>query len=621
MQQGEETFRMDGRIPALAVVLATSLLGCAGTAWRNARGEDTISAYHAFLREYPESRFSDQARARLDLARLKKSPTRAGVESFRTKHATPELVAELDPFVEDLEFRHARAIGTPESYRSFLSRYPSGSFSSRAEGNLAYLEHGGFGGDVQALARFAQEHPASDYAAEAARSVSAIQLRNSTGFARVGVVVDIHGMTPGADRLRRVFRDRVAAAYAAAGMSTETFADIEAARASDSPAVLTIRHDEREAGARLEKGTMSEPAIVARTDVTLERAGRASPIWADSFEYRVPLSARRDNVSILFGSGSVGSYWTDPESEFFVPVARWNTEVSARRSHAFAKPAIALDVAGTRAVVLFGDGDFQVFDFGDPEKLVAVAEYRRTRDLSRFEGVRIEGPRVAIFGSDGIELVQLDGEQAQRGARWGRDIVGSVADAEWIADSWLVATNRGLLQLDPGSAGVRALVPRPILGMTRGPGDRVLFTDGTSLFVSSVPKLQAGRVDDELRLGRGFSPQRVRANGETAIVLGAKDAVWVDLRTAPPRVISRINGKDTGRIRDASTIADRLFLIGPRGLQVADSSGERIVDSVDVVARKRIEAAGRHLVMVGEKALQVVDATPFFATAPASGER
>ena len=105
------------------------------------------------------------------------------------------------------------------------------------------------------------------------------------------------------------------------------------------------------------------------------------------------------------------------------------------------------------------------------------------------------------------------------------------------------------------------------------------------------------------------------------MVLGARDAVWLDLRSSTPRVLARLNGKDTGRILDASMIGDQLFLLGPRGLQVADSRGERIVDSVDVVARSRVRAEGRHLVMIGEKSLQVVDATPFVAAPPASGER
>jgi hypothetical protein len=104
----------------------------------------------------------------------------------------------------------------------------------------------------------------------------------------------------------------------------------------------------------------------------------------------------------------------------------------------------------------------------------------------------------------------------------------------------------------------------------------------------------------------------------TAIVLGERDAVWIDVRAAQPRLLSRIGGSEAGRVRDAAVVGNRIFLLGPRGLQVADGSGERIVDSVDVAARDRIDVAGRHLVLVGQKSLQVVDATPFVASVPAS---
>jgi hypothetical protein len=235
-----------------------------------------------------------------------------------------------------------------------------------------------------------------------------------------------------------------------------------------------------------------------------------------------------------------------------------------------------------------------------------------TATLARFEGVRIDRERVAIFGTDGIEIVVLDGEEARRERAWGREKVGTVNDAEVVDGKWLVATTRGLLRLDLESERVETLVPRPIVGMARASGDRLVFTDGVSLYVATPASLQSGSVEGELRLGRGFAPQRIRARDRTAVVIGARDAVWVDV-DATPRVISRINGKETGKILDASTIGDRLFLIGPRGLQVADPRGERIVDSVDVEARRRVEAAGRHLVIVGEKSLQVVDATPFVA--------
>jgi hypothetical protein len=154
-------------------------------------------------------------------------------------------------------------------------------------------------------------------------------------------------------------------------------------------------------------------------------------------------------------------------------------------------------------------------------------------------------------------------------------------------------------------------------------GDRVAFADGVSLYTATWSQLQAGRVGAELRMGRGFNPRSVRAHGDgdSAVVLGARDAIWVDLRANTPRLRSRIGGTESGRVRDAAVVGGRLFLLGPRGLQVADRSGEKIVDSVDVQARTRVDVSGRHLVMIGERSLQVVDATPFLDSAPASPSR
>jgi hypothetical protein len=276
-----------------------------------------------------------------------------------------------------------------------------------------------------------------------------------------------------------------------------------------------------------------------------------------------------------------------------------------------------LDVAGNRAVALFGDGDFQVIELGDPADPELLGEYRRERDLSTFSGVTVQGQRVAVFGSDGVELVTLDGEKARRELAFGRETVGSVVALEFLDGAWLAASNRGLLRLGDAPGKVRVLVARPILGMDRS-GDRIVFTDGVSLYLTTLPLLEAGRVESELRLGRGFNPGRVRATERMAVVLGGRDAALIDLRSSLLRVRSRIGGTESGRVRDAAVIGDRLFLLGSRGLQVVDSEGERIIDSVDVLARTRLDVSGRHLVMIGEKSLQVVDATPFIASTAAS---
>ena len=98
---------------------------------------------------------------------------------------------------------------------------------------------------------------------------------------------------------------------------------------------------------------------MARTEVSLRRAGEGGEIWSDTFEYRAPRSARSSEASILFSAGSLSTYWAELDGEFFVPIARWSTDIAAREPRAFPKPLTAVDVAGDRAVVLFGDGDFQ----------------------------------------------------------------------------------------------------------------------------------------------------------------------------------------------------------------------------------------------------------------------
>jgi len=605
----------------LLVCLCTALAGCAGRAWNAARGEDSVASYHRFLEEHPKSEWAEEARARLELVRIRKRPTTEAFQKFKAKHADSALPDELAPFVEETFFRQARAIGTAQAFEDFLADFPSGGLARRAEGNAAYLRQAGFGGDLDALARFAGEHPESDFAAEAQRSAAAVARRGQSGFWRVGAVVQVSAETPGGDRVGRAFLERARAAYQRAGLHLVRLPDPDRAAEAGVEAVLWIRHDEQAMRSELDAGTVTQPAIVARTEVSLQRLGESEPIWSDAFEFRAPLSARRDDVSVLFSAGAPVSYWSAVDGQFFVPVANWDNQVTIREPQAFARDAVALEVSGSRAVVLFEDGDFELYDLGDPASPVRLGAYDRERDLSRFSGVRLNGSQVAVFGADGLELVRLDGEGTRRELDFGREVVGSPVDALTLGEHWLAATNRGLLELGADGASARTLVRRDIKGMDKM-GDRVVFTDGASLFVSTLPLLRQGRIESELRMGTGFAPARVSVHGRTAVVLGERDAIWVDLRRpAAPRMLSRIGGDESGRVRDAAVIGGRLFLLGPRGLQVVDRSGERIVDSIDVEARERVDASGRHLVMIGEKMLQVVDATPYMMSAPAQQQR
>ena len=183
----------------------------------------------------------------------------------------------------------------------------------------------------------------------------------------------------------------------------------------------------------------------------------------------------------------------------------------------------------------------------------------------------------------------------------------------------VAATNRVSLQL-VGSAGAHA---GAAADRRNGPVSRVAshLPNGVSLYVATLPLLQraaSNRTAIGPRLQSAAGPGS-RANSRRPG--RARCSLWViELCQRCVSPGARIGGTETGRILDAAVIEDRVFLIGPRGLQVVDPSGERIIDSVDVLARERIDVAGRHLVMIGEKSLQVVDATPFMTSAPASDD-
>ena len=436
-------------------------------------------------------------------------------------------------------------------------------------------------------------------------------MRGQSSFRRVALLLDVPASTPGADRLRRVFSERAATAYGAVGIELIPMSGPRDKGLGSVGAWLSISHREESVQTRLEEGTVSKPGILARTTVTLARAADESPIFAQTFEHRVSTSQQRKDESILFGVGTTG-YWSD----FFVPVATWNTRVAARQPRAFPKPPAAVEVTGSRAVVGFGDGDFQVFDLSDPASPTLLAQYRRKRDLSQFDGITDLGNRIVVYGRDGIEIVRLEAEGPRREKVWGREDVGSINSVVAIGETLLAASNRGLLAVEPG--GVRVLIDRPLHGLARS-GERLLFTDGAALYVATPATLQGGRVEGQLRLGRTFSALRVRASGSSAVVMGERGMVWVDVsQPSRPRLQSRIDTLQAGSLEDAALLGGRLFLLGARGLQVSDRTGKRLVESVDVEAHQRLGISGRHVVMVGEKNMQVVDATPFVAGATAS---
>lgn len=601
---------------AIAVLLA---LGCASNTanWEKVRSQDTAGAYHRFLRDDPRSPHAAEAKERLAFARLRKHPTAEGYEEFRQNFPGSPLADEIRPLVEERIFDQVRAQGNAKAYREFLAEFPDSPFAERAAGNAEYLEAQGFSGRPSELADFARRRPTSDFAAEARNSVALLQARQKRPIRSLGLILEVDPATPGAPRLKRALAQRTSRHYAKTGIQVVVLSGANDPRAAKLDALLTIAHQEAQVRAEMGVGRSFSPGILATTTVTLERTGDDTPVRSDEFRHKVAVSERRDDQSIVFGAAG-SRYW----DSLYFPDATWNNRLATRAAFDVKKPGVAVETLGHRAVVLFKDGSFELVDLGNPAEPRVLGHYSRPKDLTSWSGVRAIDGRVAIFGGDGLELVELTAEGPKKLLRLDRAAVGSIVAVEDAGDHILLAGSKGLMLLERGSNRPRMLIDKGVRGAAMD-GNRVYFTDGESLFTASLAKLMNKKADGRLRIGEKFDPARIQVLGRTAAVMGDDGVLLVDISNpAAMRVKARINTVERGEIRDAIVLNERLYLLTERGLLVSNAADARTQDSIGVEARTRMVHAGRHLVMVGDGNLQVVDTTPFTVGAsPARSRR
>ncbi len=258
----------------LGVLAAASViaLGCQGNAWETALATDSLAGYHQFVRKHPGSDHLPDAHERIAFHRVNRRPTVAGYQEFRAEYPESELLAVLRARVEGLAFDAVRGAGTADAYAAFAREFPAGAYSTRAKGNASYLASGGFRGQPAKLRAFATEHPASDFAAEAMRSVKALATHRRTQFRRVGLVIEISPATPEADRLRQAFTKRAIEMYKEVGLKLVRIPEVVADASGDLPPVrLRIRHQEELEATIVSGNDLTRGAFVARTQVTLQR--------------------------------------------------------------------------------------------------------------------------------------------------------------------------------------------------------------------------------------------------------------------------------------------------------------------------------------------------------------
>ncbi len=601
---------------ALSVALST---GCLGGAWKRALEEDTPAAYYRFMREHGDSKYAAQARERLDFHKILRDPSLREFETFRKRYPDSELVERLYPALQEPAFEAARARGTAEAYREFLAGFATGEFARRAEGNAVFIEAQGFGGDPDRLAEFATAHPDSDFAAEAERTVEAVALKRGGTIDRVGLVLEVDPETPERKRVEQALLDRITKLTERVGIRiVQVPASQAAAGSARYPAArLEVAHREIEVGREVAPGQLARPARLGQTRLVLRDREGGEVIADRRFEVRVEDKAHVPGTSVLF-SAAAPRYW----DEFFVPIARWRNDRTIRPAIELAQPVVDVQGIGDRAVVLYEDGDFELLGLSDPTRPVQLAAYHRSEDHKKWSGVEVLDDRVAIYGEEGLELVEFTSRGPEALKTWDRGQIGRVLSLAVLGDKLVTVGAKGMQLIDPEDGSIRRVMRR-VLTSVAEVGGHLIFVDGESIYLSNLTLLAENRVVAQLKLGRTFGPNNVRVLDDAAIVTGPGGALVIDVRRPEkPKVLAKLASRAIGEVVDATRVRGRTFLVGERGLQLLDRRLARIEETIDVGPKARASVMGRHIVTADARTIQVVDASPWAtgtSAVPAAG--
>ncbi|MCA9505014.1 MAG: hypothetical protein R3F16_16745 [Myxococcota bacterium] len=587
------------------LLLATT--GCVGGAWRQALEEDTPAAYYRFMREHGESKYAEAARERLEFHKLRRNPSLSGFAAFRKRFPDSDLVDELMPALEKPAFEAARAQGTAEAYLAFLDDFPRGAEAARARGNADYVAAGGFGGDPERLAQFAREHPESDFAAEAERTVAAVAARHAGRIDRVALVIALDETAPEARRVRQALTERIEDQAERLGVQIVPVPPQADPQAPGVPAArLEVRHVEQALAADAAGGALARPLVQGVTEVVFRDRPSGEAIAQRRFEVNVEDKAHVPGTSVLF-SAAGRRFW----DEFFVPLARWRNDHTIRPPIALGRPVVDVDGAGDRAIALYEDGDFDLLGLEDPMEPVTLAHYSRGEDHEKWSGVRIVGPRIALYGEEGLELVRFTPEGPVAERTFDRGQIGRVLGLAPLRDAIVIVGAKGMQWLDPETGEMRRVMRRVVHGVD-AVDETLVFVDEETVYLATLDMLAEGRVIAQLKLGRTFGPNNVRVLDRTAIVTGPGGALVIDVDDPHhPKALAKLSSRSIGEILDATRVRGRTFLVGERGLQVLDPGLRRVEETVDVGPRQRVTVMGRHLVAAANDGIQVVDATPW----------
>lgn len=129
------------------IVFLLFLLACstAKSAFEEARSRDTIEAYDAFLKNYFDSSYADEAnslREKRYFENIKKAVENAQstdiyylagvIDSYFLEYPSGDYLDQVKSLREKAWYKNATNLNTPSAYQSYLTEYPDGIYASEA---------------------------------------------------------------------------------------------------------------------------------------------------------------------------------------------------------------------------------------------------------------------------------------------------------------------------------------------------------------------------------------------------------------------------------------------------------------------------------------------------------
>ena len=117
------------------------LAGCAtvDTSWEEATSTETVQAYEAFLKRYPDSDYTVMAKEKIESLQWQDATDQQTYSAFQKyllawpngKHSS-----EAKNRIESLEWENAKRLNSLSWYESFLQKYPRSKFLAQARAEL-----------------------------------------------------------------------------------------------------------------------------------------------------------------------------------------------------------------------------------------------------------------------------------------------------------------------------------------------------------------------------------------------------------------------------------------------------------------------------------------------------